>query len=180
MSKGLLKELDKLMPSQSLIASAMKDRNDKNIDTSILKEKEEEVVSNFDEVVLECVKKPRSIAGNPQKIRVIQLLTREQLINNSRETSSELEATHTEIAIKKRDILESLEHVETVETVKALALPPVLRPKEEKKTVRFTTHVDRKVLENIQYLKANERIQSISSLVTIALIEFIEKYQLMK
>ncbi|MGB4588962.1 MAG: hypothetical protein WBI17_06970 [Clostridiaceae bacterium] len=46
--------------------------------------------------------------------------------------------------------------------------------------VRFTTHVDSKVLENIQYLKANERIKSISSLVTIALIEFIDKYQLMK
>ena len=177
MSKGLLNELDKLTPSQSLIASATNERYDKNIDTSISKVKEEEVVSNFEEVVLECEKKPRSIPVNSQKIRVIQLLTKEQLIKNSRETSSELEATHTELAIKK---CEAVEHVETVKTVKALSLPPVLRPKEEKKTIRFTTHLDRKVLENIQHLKANEKIQSISSLVTIALIEFIEKYQLMK
>ena len=180
MSRGVMKGIDKFRSSQSLMASSMKGCNDNNIDSNFSSEKEEEVVSNFDEVVLEYEKEPRSIAVTPRKIRVIKVTTKELPIKNSREISTELEATHTEIPIKKREVLEPLEHVNAVETLQDPSLPTVLRPKGEKKTVRFTTHLDSKVLENIQYLKANGRIQSISSLVTIALIEFIEKYQLMK
>lgn len=183
MSRGVMKGLDKFRSSQSLMASAMKDCYDKNIDANFSSKKEEEVVSNFDEVVLENEKEPRSIAVIPRKIRVIKVTTKEQPIRNIRETTSELEAIHMDTSINKREVLEPLEpleHVETVKIVQTLSLPTALRPKEEKKSVRFTTYVDTEVYENIQYLKANGRIQSISSLVTIALIEFIEKYQLIK
>ncbi|MGB4588961.1 MAG: hypothetical protein WBI17_06965 [Clostridiaceae bacterium] len=107
-----MKGLDKFRSSQSLMASAMNDYNDKNIDPNVSTEKEEEVFSNFDEVVMEYEKEPRSIAVIPRKIRVIKVTTKELPIKNSREITSELEATHTDISTNKREVLEPLEHVE--------------------------------------------------------------------
>ena len=180
MSRGIMDGINKVKAAQARMASGMKGYGDESIDTDISPEEEDEVVRDFEDGDLGYEKEHKSSVVIPRKVKQRKMAIKEQPIKYSIETPSELMATPSETPIKKRKVLVPLKHVKAVETIEAPSLPTALRPKEEKKSVRFSTHVDSEVLENIQYLKANGKIKSISSLVTIALMEFIEKYQLME
>lgn len=173
-SRGIIEGINKIRASQSVMASNM---NDFDPDPST---EEVEDVSDFEEAVPEFEMEPKPITVIPRKVRPIKKAIKEQSIKSSSETPRDLETTAPETPNKKREILEPLKQGKAVDSVKAPSLPTALRPKGKKEAVRFTTHVDSEILENIQYLKAKGKIKSISSLVSIALLEFMEKYKLME
>lgn len=180
MPRGLMKDINRNSRVKNLNASTMNSSEDQNSDYEISTGVEEEYGREFDE----AVKKPESVQRNdsavPRKLKPVKIPAKNQLLNNNNDTTQELGLTPRKILPTDHKVLEKLKHVSTVESNQTPSLPAAIDPKGKNRTVRMTIHVERKVFEDIQYLKANGRIKSISSLVTTAVSEFIEKYHLME
>lgn len=180
MPRGLIEGINRNNRVKKLNDSIMNSREDQNSDYEISTDPDEKYGREFEETAQEHEKVHRTHSAVPQKLKPVKIPAKEHPLNNSDGTPLELGITPRKILPKDHKVLEKLKRVSTVEIGQAPQLPTAIDPKGKNSTQRMTLHVERKVFEDIQYLKANGRIKSISSLVTTAVSEFIEKYHLME
>jgi hypothetical protein len=187
MSRGIIDGINKIRASQSMLDSNRSNFREESFDTETSTEEDVEYISDYQDPYdqleesdqqIELEYKPSS--KRPRKISPTKKQVQEQTTRNKPDTVPEAEPIQRVTPIKNRKFLEQNQQKKTVVSVQEPCLPAALKPKDKEKPVRLSTHVNREVFEKIQSLKSSGKIHSISSLVTIALAEFIEKYKLME
>ena len=180
MSRAIMDGINRLNKVKSFNNFSISENDDQNSSMEISADVDEESEQELELAEQEYENMQKSCATVSRKVKPIKKSTKEQSLKNSDETPLGLNLGNRKISPKHYKVSEDMEQEKRAESDQAPLIPTAIMPKDKNRTVRMTTQVGSKVFEDIQSLKANGKIQSISSLVTIALVEFIEKYHLLE
>ena len=180
MSRGIMDGINRINKVKSFNNFSNSESEDQESNIEISEDVDEESGQELELAEQEYENMQKTCATVSRKVKPVKKVIKEQLLNNSDENTLELGLAHRKISPKEYNVLAHMKQEKRDENKQATSLPTAIMPKDKNRTVRMTTQVGSKVFEDIQSLKANGKIQSISSLVTIALVEFIEKYHLLE